>query len=131
MLFDNASYGCINNLQVANGNASITTEKNMLEDGVTNGVHKGKVIQVDYAAIGAAYGCKTYTVKTIEELEAAIEDAKKQKVSTLIDMKVLPKTMSAGYENWWRVGVAEVSTKPAVQEARKRIEEHLWESRHY
>lgn len=131
MLFDNASYGCINNLQVANGNASITTEKNMLEEGVTNGVHKGKVIQVDYAAIGAAYGCKTYTVKTIEELKAAIEDSKKQTVSTLIDMKVLPKTMSAGYEAWWRVGVAEVSKKAEVQAARKRIEDHLWEARHY
>ncbi len=131
MLFDNASYGCINNLQVANGNASITTEKNMLEEGVTNGVHKGKVIQVDYAAIGAAYGCKTYTVKTMDELKAAIEDAKKQTVSTLIDMKVLPKTMSKGYEAWWRVGVAEVSQKPEVQAARKRIEDHLYEARHY
>mgnify|MGYP000481250841 FL=1 len=110
MLFDNASFGCINNLEVGQGNASICTEKNMLEPGVTNGIHKGKVIQVDYAAIGAAYGCKTYTVKTLDELKAAIEDAKKQTVSTLIDMKVLPKTMSAGYENWWRVGVAEVST---------------------
>lgn len=131
MLFDNASYGCINNLQVANGNASITTEKNMLEEGVTNGVHKGKVILVDYAAIGAAYGCKTYTVKTMDELKAAIEDAKKQTVSTLIDMKVLPKTMSKGYEAWWRVGVAEVSQKPEVQAARKRIEDHLFEARHY
>ncbi len=131
MLFDNASYGCINNLQVANGNASITTEKNMLEEGVTNGVHKGKVIQVDYAAIGAAYGCKTYTVKTMDELKAAIEDAKKQTVSTLIDMKVLPKTMSKGYEAWWRVGVAEVSQKLEVQAARKRIEDHLYEARHY
>ncbi len=131
MLFDNASYGCINNLQVGNGNASITTEKNMLEEGVTNGIHKGKVMQIDYAAIGAAYGCKTYTVKTMDELKAAIEDAKKQTVSTLIDMKVLPKTMSKGYENWWRVGVAEVSQKPEVQAARKRIEEHLFEARHY
>ena len=66
-----------------------------------------------------------------EELEAAIEDAKKQTVSTLIDMKVLPKTMSAGYENWWRVGVAEVSTEPEVQAARKAIEDHLYEARHY
>lgn len=131
MLFDNASYGCINNLEVANGNASICTEKNMLEEGVTNGIHKGKVIQVDYAAIGAAYGCKTYTVKTIDELKAAIEDSKKQTVSTLIDIKVMPKTMSKGYEAWWRVGVAEVSTKPEVQAARKRIEDHLYESRHY
>ena len=130
-LFDNASFGCINNLEVGQGNASICTEKNMLEPGVTNGIHKGKVIQVDYAAIGAAYGCKTYTVKTLDELKAAIEDAKKQTVSTLIDMKVLPKTMSAGYENWWRVGVAEVSTKPEVQAARKAIEDHLFEARHY
>ena len=131
MLFDNASFGCINNLEVGQGNASICTEKNMLEPGVTNGIHKGKVIQVDYAAIGAAYGCKTYTVKTLDELKAAIEDAKKQTVSTLIDMKVLPKTMSAGYENWWRVGVAEVSTKPEVQAARKAIEDHLYVARHY
>ena len=131
MLFDNASFGCINNLEVGQGNASICTEKNMLEPGVTNGIHKGKVIQVDYAAIGAAYGCKTYTVKTLDELKAAIEDAKKQTVSTLIDMKVLPKTMSAGYENWWRVGVAEVSNKPEVQAARKAIEDHLYEARHY
>ena len=131
MLFDNASFGCINNLEVGQGNASICTEKNMLEPGVTNGIHKGKVIQVDYAAIGAAYGCKTYTVKTLDELKAAIEDAKKQTVSTLIDMKVLPKTMSAGYENWWRVGVAEVSNKPEVQAARKAIEAHLYEARHY
>ena len=130
-LFDNASFGCINNLEVGQGNASICTEKNMLEEGVTNGIHKGKVIQVDYAAIGAAYGCKTYTVKTMDELKAAIEDAKKQTVSTVIDMKVLPKTMSAGYENWWRVGVAEVSTKPEVQAARKAIEDHLYEARHY
>ena len=131
MLFDNASFGCINNLEVGQGNACICTEKNMLEEGVTNGIHKGKVIQIDYAAIGAAYGCKTYTVKTMDELKAAIEDAKKQTVSTVIDMKVLPKTMSAGYENWWRVGVAEVSTKPEVQAARKAIEEHLYEARHY
>ena len=131
MLFDNASFGCINNLEVGQGNACIATEKNMLEEGVTNGIHKGKVIQVDYAAIAAAYGCKTYTVKTQEELEAAIEDSKKQTVSTLIDIKVLPKTMSHGYENWWRVGVAEVSNKPEVQAARKALEDHLFEARHY
>ena len=131
VLFDNAAFGCINNLEVGKGNACITTEKNMLEPGVTNGIHKGKVIMVDYAAIGAAYGCKTYTCKTQEELEAAIEDAKKQTVSTLIDVKVMPKTMSKGYEAWWRVGVAEVSEKEAVQAARKDLDEHLFEARHY
>lgn len=131
MVFDNASFGCINNLEVGKGNASIATEKNMLEPGVTSGIYKGKVMQIDYAAIGAAYGCKSYTVKTMEDLENAVADAKKQNVSTVIDMKVLPKTMSAGYESWWRVGVPEVSEKPEVQSARKDLEAHLYEARHY
>ncbi|MGO5027593.1 thiamine pyrophosphate-dependent enzyme [Candidatus Agathobaculum pullicola] len=123
MLFDNASFVCINSPEVGQSNASICTEKNMLEEGVTNGIRKGKVSQIDNAAIGAAYGCKTYAVKTMDELKATIEYAKKQAVSTVIEMKVLPKTMSVGYENWWRVGVAEVSTKPEVQAAHKAIQE--------
>lgn len=132
MLFDNASYGCINNLQVGNGNYSRTTEKNMHVPGSKfDGMDVGPAISIDYAAVAAAYGCKTYTVKTIDELKAALEDAKKQTVSTLIDMKVLPKSMSAGYENWWRVGVASVSTKKEVQEAYQRIQDHLYEARHY
>ena len=43
----------------------------------------------------------------------------------------MPKTMSKGYEAWWRVGVAEVSEKEAVQAARKDLDEHLFEARHY
>lgn len=132
MLFDNASYGCINNLQVANGNYSRTTEKNMHVPGSKfDGMDVGPAMSIDYAAVAAAYGCKTYTVKTVDELKAAIEDAKTQTVSTLIDMKVLPKSMSAGYEAWWRVGVASVSTKKEVQDAYQRIQDHLYESRHY
>ena len=132
MLFDNASFGCINNLQVGQGNFSRTTQKNMHVKGAKfDGMDMGPAMSIDYAAIGAAYGCKTYTVKTIDELKAALEDAKKQEVSTLIDMKILPKSMSAGYENWWRVGVAEVSNKKEVQEAYQKIVEHLNEARHY
>ena len=52
----------------------------------------------------ASYGCKTYKATTVEELKAALEDAEKQTVSTLIDIKVLPKTMLHGYGHWWRVG---------------------------
>ncbi|GAA3333691.1 hypothetical protein GCM10020331_098730 [Ectobacillus funiculus] len=43
---------------------------------------------------------------------------KKQDKSTLIEMKVLPKTMTAGYEgSWWNLGVPEVSTQEGVQKA--------------
>ena len=132
MLFDNASYGCINNLQVGQGNKSRTTEKNMHIPGTPyDGCDLGPAMKIDYAAVAAAYGCKTYTVTTIDELAAALEDSKKQTVSTLIDMKVLPKSMSKEWEAWWRVGVASVSEKPEVQEAYKKLTDHLYEARHY
>ena len=68
-------------------------------------------MHIDYAESAAGYGVKTYTAKTMQELHDALEDAKKQTVSTLIDIKVLPRTMTDGYGAWWHVGVAEVSKK--------------------
>jgi len=70
---------------------------------------------------GASYGCKTYTVHSADELKAALEDAKKQTVSTLIDVKVLPKTMVHGYGDWWRVGVAQVSKSQKIQDVYQNL----------
>ena len=54
----------------------------------------------------------------MEELAAAFEDAKKVKDRpVLFDIKVLPKTMTPGFESWWRVGVAEVSKSETVAAA--------------
>lgn len=122
VLFDNAEFGCINNLQVSQGNETMVTE---LRYRTQTGKHDGKYMNIDYAGIAAAYGCKTYRVTTMEQLKEALEDSKKQEVSTLIDIKVLPKTMTNGYGAWWRVGVAEVSSKAAVREAREELESNL------
>lgn len=114
MLFDNSGYGCINNLQMSNGGGSYNCE---FRDADHN------IMAIDYAKVAEGYGAKTYRVTTREELIAAIEDAKKQTVSTLIDIKVLPKTMTDGYGGWWNVGVSEVSeTEAVVQAAQERAE---------
>lgn len=130
VLFDNAGFGCINNLQMGTGNDTMCTElrKRVPGDRVH---HNGDFMRIDYAAIARAYGCVAYTVRTAEELEAALEDSKKQIVSTLIDIKVLPKSMTEGYGGWWRVGVAEVSERERVQTARRAQEEHLEQARRY
>ena len=91
----------------------------------------GPIMQVDFAQNAAAYGAATYTVRTMEELEQALEDAKKQTVSTLIDVKVLPKTMTDGYDSWWHVGVAEVSEKEAIRRAYRDRIEQLEKARKY
>ena len=43
----------------------------------------------------------------------------------LFDIKVLPKTMTPGFESWWRVGVAEVSTSKTVAAAYKDMQDNI------
>lgn len=118
LLFDNCGFGCINNLQMSNGIGNLATEFRYRDQ---SGQLLGGLIPIDFAMVAEGYGAKGYTVCTLEELEAALEDAGKQKVSTLIDIKVLPKTMTDGYGSWWNVGTAAVSEKPEGQAAYARI----------
>ncbi len=129
LLFDNAGFGCINNLQMGNGMGSFGTEFRKRNE-MTNKMD-GNIIPVDFAKSAAGYGVKTYSVRTMAELTEALEDAKKQTVSTLIDIKVLPKTMTDGYEGWWHVGVAEVSEKEAIKAAYQDKEKTLATARKY
>ena len=114
LLFDNAGFGCINNLQMSNGIGNLATEFRYRDE---NGGLNGALMPIDYATVARGYGCKTYTATTLEELKAALEDAKRQSVSTLIDIKALPKTMTDGYGAWWNVGLASTTSVPAQQEA--------------
>ena len=128
LVFDNCGFGCINNLQMSNGVGSLATEFRY-RDG--RGEIKGGLIPVDYAMVARGYGLKTYTARTIEELKAALGDAQKQRVSTLIDLKVIPKTMTEGYNSWWNVGIATTSSKPEALEACKRVMEGRGRARQY
>jgi 3D-(3,5/4)-trihydroxycyclohexane-1,2-dione acylhydrolase (decyclizing) len=128
LLFDNCGFGCINNLQMSNGIGNLATEfRYRSEDGALN----GGLIPVDYAKVCEGYGVKTYTAKTLDELKAALADAKKQTVSTLIDIKVLPKTMTEGYNSWWNVGLASVTGDEGQQKAYETLIENRGKARRY
>lgn len=122
VLFDNSGWGCINNLQMENGSDSFHTEFR---------THDNKILTIDYAKVAEGYGAKTYRVNTVEQLKEALEDAKQQEGSTLIDIKVLPKTMTDGYDSWWNVGVAEVSHKESIQKAFEARKQKLETARQY
>ena len=128
-VFDNASFGCINNLQVGHGNATLCTE---LRARGEDGLLSGSFLNIDYAKVAEAYGCKSYSVRTMGELKAAVADAKTVKDRpVLIDIKVLPKTMTDGYGSWWRVGDTEVSENPANLKAYEDHLAHLKDARKY
>lgn len=129
VLFDNMTFGCINNLQIGHGMGSFGTEFRFRNE--KTGKLDGGFVPVDFAMNAASYGCKTYKVTTAEELKAALEDAKKQTVSTLIDIKVLPKTMIHGYGDWWRVGQPQVSKSETVRKAYEALKVELAKARQY
>ncbi|PFB76774.1 3D-(3,5/4)-trihydroxycyclohexane-1,2-dione acylhydrolase (decyclizing) [Bacillus anthracis] len=129
LLFDNSGFGCINNLQMGNGMGSFGTEFRYRNQETRK--LDGAIMKIDFAASAAGYGVKTYHVTSLEQLREALIDAKKQTVSTLIDIKVLPKTMTNGYESWWHVGIAEVSKSQSVQAAYESKVSNLQQARSY
>ncbi|AFC29127.1 thiamine pyrophosphate enzyme, central domain family [Paenibacillus mucilaginosus 3016] len=122
LLFDNSGFGCINNLQMDYGSGSFFCEFRTADN---------RIMNIDYAKVAEGYGAKVYRVNSVEALKSALEDAKLQETSTLIDMKVLPKTMTDGYDSWWNLGVAEVSHKEGIQRAYEHKFEMLKRSKSY
>lgn len=129
LLFDNCGFGCINNLQMSNGMGSLATMFRYRED--TTNQMDGALIPTDFAMIGRGYGMTTYTAKTKEELEEALLLAKDQNTSVLIDIKVLPKSMTDGYGAWWHVGIGQSEKNKAVQSAYESKESNLKDARKY
>ncbi|WP_198672718.1 3D-(3,5/4)-trihydroxycyclohexane-1,2-dione acylhydrolase (decyclizing) [Photorhabdus sp. CRCIA-P01] len=121
LLFDNAGFGCINNLQMSQGMGSFGTENRYRNP--ESGNMDGKLIKVDFAKNAESYGCKSYRVHDEQQLLYALQEAQKQTVPVLIDIKVLPKTMTHDYESWWRIGTAQVAENPAIESAAKKIKE--------
>ncbi len=128
-LFDNSGWGCIENLQNNQGNDTFGTVFRCRNQ--ATGELDGNVLAVDFAMNARAYGLKTYTIRTVDELRAALSDALTQDAPVLYDIKVKPKTMTDGFESWWRVGVAEVSTQERVQKAYEDLTAHIRETRDY
>ncbi|QXG32430.1 3D-(3,5/4)-trihydroxycyclohexane-1,2-dione acylhydrolase (decyclizing) [Pseudomonas viridiflava] len=129
VLLDNMTFGCINNLQMEHGMNSFGTEFRFRNE--ETGQLDGDFVPVDFAMSAAAYGCKTYKVSTAEQLHEALADVQRQTVSTLIDIKVLPKTMIHKYLSWWRVGVAEVSTTGTTAQVYEKLNQQLAKARQY
>ncbi len=115
LLFDNNGHQCIHNLQRSQGIHTFGTEFRKRNEAGT--ALLGEYTSIDFAKIAEGYGAASFKATNKEELIAALEAAKKETRSTLIEIKVLPGTMTEGFEHFWRVGTAQVATDPKVEEA--------------
>lgn len=122
LLFDNCAFGCINNLQHENAQQTLATEMRYRGK---EGLFSGELIPIDYAMVAAGYGCQSWSVSNADELKSALIKAQKATVSSLIDIKVLPKTMTHGYEGFWRVGNAEIAVNSKISDCNKNMKGEL------
>ena len=129
ILLDNHGFQCIHNLQRSQGIPSFGNEYRRRQ--AETGRLTGEYLPVDYAMVARGYGGNGYSVNSIADLENSFREMKESKVSCIFDVKTLPGTMTDGYNAWWRVGTAQISAHPSVEEAARDIKKHVDQARKY
>jgi len=119
VLFNNSGHQCIHNLQRSQGIDTFGTEFRYREE--HTGKLSGAYLPIDFVKIAEGYGAKGFRVNTLEELKTAIEQSRKETITTLIEIAVLPGTMTEGFGCFWRVGTAAVADSPSVQKAFEKL----------
>ena len=117
VILDNRGFGCINRLQISTGSQSF----NNLLDTARHTIPSN----IDFAAHAASMGALSEKVRSIDELESAMERARAadQTYAIVIDTDPLATTEEGGA--WWDVAIPQVSTRPEVNAAHVNYKKHL------
>jgi 3D-(3,5/4)-trihydroxycyclohexane-1,2-dione acylhydrolase (decyclizing) len=107
VLLDNRGFGCINRLQQAVGGASF------------NNLLGPEAPAIDFAAHARSLGAHAEQVKTIGDLEGALERARQADRTSVVVIETDPGRPFTGGGAWWDVPVPEVSPRPEVRSARE------------
>jgi 3D-(3,5/4)-trihydroxycyclohexane-1,2-dione acylhydrolase (decyclizing) len=129
LVFDNHGFQVIDNLQTSQGIQSYGNSWRFRDP--ESGGLTGQYVPLDFARNGESYGALGLRVGSLEELRNGVQKALRAERSTVIDIKVSEKSMTHGYESWWRVGTAEVSTSPKVVEAARKLREEAAGARRF
>jgi 3D-(3,5/4)-trihydroxycyclohexane-1,2-dione acylhydrolase (decyclizing) len=127
VVFDNQGFQCIDNLQASQGITKFGNE--LRARNPKTGRLTGDALQLDFARNAQGYGARGLSARSLGEFRRAVRKALKESRSTVIDVKVTPKSMTGGYDSWWRVGTAEVSRNPRVMEAAARLKREVERAR--
>jgi 3D-(3,5/4)-trihydroxycyclohexane-1,2-dione acylhydrolase (decyclizing) len=114
VLFVNGGYQSIHSLQLGTVGTSFGNEFRAREH--DQGAPDGDLVDVDYAAIARALGCRAWRADTLEELEEALGQARSASGPALIECRVEPRRMALDSGAWWDLGVARESGDPRTRE---------------
>jgi 3D-(3,5/4)-trihydroxycyclohexane-1,2-dione acylhydrolase (decyclizing) len=129
VVLDNAGFHCIDNLQHSQGIVHFGNEWKHRDE--KSGRLEGVSVEVDYAKNAESWGALGLRARNPGELAEAVKQALASKKPALIDVKVGAKTMTGGYESWWRVGTAQVSSNAEVEDAAKKMAVEIAKARKF
>jgi 3D-(3,5/4)-trihydroxycyclohexane-1,2-dione acylhydrolase (decyclizing) len=119
VLIDNRGFGSIGGLSRSLGSEGFGTAYR--RRGADGGL-SGAPLELDLAANAASLGAHGVRVSSVPELADALREARTADRTTVIVVECDPGRGVGAYESWWDVPVAEVSTMPAVAQARADYE---------
>jgi 3D-(3,5/4)-trihydroxycyclohexane-1,2-dione acylhydrolase (decyclizing) len=105
---DNGGFAVIDRLQTFKG---VPSFNNLLKD-----CRIEQLVPVDFAKHAESMGAIAERVRSIADLERALEQAKKAARTCVIVVETDPHSWTPG-DAWWDVGVPEISTRESVKSA--------------
>ena len=127
VLLDNYGFASIGGLSEASGSGGFGTEYRYRRESALD----GDPVRVDFAANAASLGACATHVETLDQLEQALAAARTRPQTSVIVVETDREERVPGYESWWDVPIAEVSTMPEVQSARAAYEDAKKKERYF
>jgi 3D-(3,5/4)-trihydroxycyclohexane-1,2-dione acylhydrolase (decyclizing) len=127
VLIQNHGYASIGHLSETVGSERFGTKYRYLDE--TDSFENGEPLPVDLAANARSYGVDVIEVQpgpdSIEDLKAALRQAKANDHTTLVHINSDPLVYAPEGDGWWDVPVAQTSTLPSTQAARAEYEQQV------
>jgi 3D-(3,5/4)-trihydroxycyclohexane-1,2-dione acylhydrolase (decyclizing) len=128
VVLDSHGFSSIGGLSRSVGCQGFGTEYRLRREGRLD----GEINQVDFVANAASLGATAIGARTRKDLEAALAESRSSARTTVVVVEVDPHDARVpGYESWWDVPVAEVSSLESVEAARKPYQEARKRERYF
>ena len=129
LLLNNNGYASIGGLSESIGSERFGTKYKYRED--QSGQLSGEELPVDLAKNAESLGAVVIKATDVNSLKAALAAATQQQRTTVIYIETHLHRSVKGYNAWWEVPVAEVSTSASVQKAFETYIENKKQQRIY
>jgi 3D-(3,5/4)-trihydroxycyclohexane-1,2-dione acylhydrolase (decyclizing) len=117
VLLDNRGFASIGGLSEAVGSGGFGTKYRYRN--AATGDLDGDALPVDLAANAESLGARVWRAGTLESIRDALAEARTEQLPSVIVVPVEREARVPGYDSWWDVPVAEVSSRRDVQAARE------------